>query len=80
MIFRHTLRKSDLHAVRMATNSSEINNFFQNEVAKKGNEKVELLFDKSTGELSVKAKEEVKNTDRMVHLKMNKFFYSWSIK
>lgn len=69
-----------MYAVRMATDPSKIKKFFKNEVAKKGNSKDELVFDESTGELTVKAKRNVKNTDRKVHLKMNKFFCSWSSK
>lgn len=37
----------------MATNPSKIENFFKNDVAKKGNEELDLVFDESIGELRV---------------------------
>lgn len=80
VIFRITQRILDLHTFKMATNPSKIDNFFKNDVAKKGNEELDLVFDESIGELRVIPKKEVKSTDRKVHLKMNKFFYLWGTK
>lgn len=64
----------------MVINFSKIENFFKNDVVKKGNEEFDLVFDESIGELRVILKKEVKSIDRKVYFKMNKFFYLWGIK
>ena len=42
-----------MYTFKMATNPSKIENFFKNDVAKKGNEELDLVFDESIGELRV---------------------------
>jgi hypothetical protein len=60
----------------MATDSTHVGNFFKDAVENKGaeNKRQDLVFNRATGELEVKRKEQVTSADRKVHLKMTIFF------
>lgn len=69
-------KRGSLNLSKMATDSTHVGNFFKDAVENKGaeNKRQDLVFNRATGELEVKRKEEVTSADRKVHLKMTIFF------